>query len=288
MRLLASSVLLFGMAGTVAAAAVPQVHPWAPPAVSSDQWESHPAFDPLTGDLWFVRSDKNFAGWRILVSHCSGGTWTKPMPMPFAAPGLEADPHFTPDSKRFYFISTRATGSMHGAALDIWMAQRTPEGHWLPPVRLPAPVNSDAAEWFPRPAKDGWLYFGSNRKGGWGKDDIWRARQDAHGKWIVENAGPGLNTAGEEYEFEPAPDGTWGILSAADGLYRVEMTAHGWQRREKYGKEINATGTEIGPLIAPDGKSFLFSRDTGKSKSGELFVAQLTPTSGWPREWQCK
>jgi hypothetical protein len=29
---------------------------WTPAAISSSQFESHPAFDTLTGDLYFVRS----------------------------------------------------------------------------------------------------------------------------------------------------------------------------------------------------------------------------------------
>ena len=32
---------------------------WDAPAISSPNWESHPAFDPRSGDLWFVRSDPN-------------------------------------------------------------------------------------------------------------------------------------------------------------------------------------------------------------------------------------
>ena len=29
------------------------------PGLSSPLWESHPAVDPLTGDLWFVRSARD-------------------------------------------------------------------------------------------------------------------------------------------------------------------------------------------------------------------------------------
>ncbi|WP_281292441.1 hypothetical protein [Terriglobus albidus] len=36
----------------------------------------------------------------------------------------------------------------------------------------------------PPPASDGWLYFGSRRPGGLGKDDIWRARQTSNGTWL--------------------------------------------------------------------------------------------------------
>ena len=60
------------------------VTPWKPAGVSSPQFESHPAFDPLTGDFYFVRSSPSFEGWRILVAHCGPSGWSKPEPWPLA------------------------------------------------------------------------------------------------------------------------------------------------------------------------------------------------------------
>lgn len=274
-------LLAFGFAATAAQAA-PKVEHWDLPGISSPMWESHPAIDPLTGDLWFVRSDKNFSGWQIRVSHCEKGRWSTPKATPFARAGLEADPYFTPDGRTLYFISTRATGAGVSAMLDIWVVHRDASGRWGSPEQLPAPVNSAQAEWFPRPAPDGWLYFGSRRAGGLGKDDIWRARRNAQGAWTVENAGAGLNSADAEYEFQPAPDGEWGILATEKGLYRIEKSAKGWQRREKFGPQINVDQSGIGPMIAPSGKAFIFSRDAGGDHSGELFVARLDNSANWP------
>jgi len=253
----------------------PQVSRWNLAGISSPMWESHPAIDPLTGDLWFVRSDRHFAGWRILMARCSQGQWSEPQPMPIAGKGLEADPWFSADGRTVWFISTRATGAMSGSALDIWRAQRDAKGAWSAPERLPAPVNSDAAEWFPRPAPDGWLYFGSRRTGGFGNDDIWRARQGPDGSWQVENAGPEFNTAAGEYEFQPSADGRWGVLATDKGLYRFVASPTGWRRAEKFGPQINVNGTEIGPMITPDGRGFIYSRDTGHEMSGEFFVVEL-------------
>jgi hypothetical protein len=128
-----------------------QIQHWNQPAVSSPNWESHPAFDPRTGDLWFVRSDPEFSGWHLLVAHCERGSWQPAVPAPIAKPGLEADPWFSLDGTTLWFISTRRTGSLKSADLDIYRVQRTRDGTWAEPEPLPAPVNSDAAEWFPRP-----------------------------------------------------------------------------------------------------------------------------------------
>src|SRR3569833_3611758 len=261
-------------AGSVLA---PQIQHWDQPAVSSTDWESHPAVDPRTGDLWFVRSDPKFSGWHLLVARCERGSLQPPVPAPIAKPGLEADPWFTPDGKTLWIISTRRTGSLRSADLDIYRTERSADGKWAEPVRLPPPVNSDAAEWSPRPGVEGRLYFGSRRAGGHGKDDIWRA-QERDGRWVVENLGPGVITAENETEFKPAPDGRWGIISTDTGLVRAVATGHAWKRERAL---PNQNGTELGPLIAPDGHSFMFSHDAGDGASGELFIARLEPGVGW-------
>ncbi len=260
------------------ASATPTV--WSRPPISSDQFESHPAFDPRTGDLWFVRSTPQFRGWRIKVSHCGKDGWSEPVDAPIAGDGVEADPWFSRDGGTLWFISTRSDNGAKRHDLDIWRVSRARGGRWGKPERLPAPVNSAGQEWFPRAAADGWLYFGSDRPGGFGKTDIWRARQNRRGQWMVENAGAGLNTAGDEYEALPSPDGKWMLLSA-DFYYRSERTAKGWSPRLKLGPDINGNGSEIGAAFSPSGKSWLFARDMKDGRSGELLLAGAK--EAWPR-----
>ena len=280
-KLIGRGAFASATAALIAAAPSLSVRHWDVPALASDQWESHPAIDPLTGDLWFVRSSPKFAGWHLMIARCTATGLSRPEPAPIAAPGLEADPYFADGGRTLWFISSRATGSMKSADIDIWRVSRGPDGRWGEPERLPAPVNSDSAEWFPRPASDGWLYFGSRRPGGLGQDDIWRARESG-GRWIVENAGPAINSAGDEPEFQPSPDGRWAILSTDKGLARLSHGREGWGNRTAYGAQVNVNGTEIGPTIAPDGHSFLYSRDAGDGRSGELYVASDGKGRAWP------
>src|SRR5262249_55579003 len=156
-RFLALLILVlfgFGTAG-VQAAARPDVQPWKPAGISSAQFESHAAFDPVTGDFYFVRSSPAFEGWRILVSRCTERGWAPPEPPAFAGDGLEADPFFTPDGRSLYFISSRSTDGVRRKDLDIWRLDRDERGTWGVPARLPEPINSTGAEWFPRLAPDG-------------------------------------------------------------------------------------------------------------------------------------
>jgi hypothetical protein len=278
---LASLAALIGSAAQTTIA-VERVESWTPKGVSSELFESHAAFDPQSGDLYFVRSSKSFSGWRILTAHCEGQGWSAPHDAPFAGKGVEADPYFTPDGHTVYFISTRATGSTLSKDLDIWKADRKPDGRWGAPVRLPAPVNSSEAEWFPRPGPGGWLYFGSNRPGGLGKNDIWRARQTGNGAWVVENPGPAINTADNEYEPLPSPDGRMLVLSADQGMFVSRWSDGRWGPRTRLSPEINVNGTEIGALFSPSGHSLMFARDSGEPLSGEFFIWRIEGHEAWP------
>jgi hypothetical protein len=253
---------------------------WSAPPISSDQFESHPAFDPRTGDLWFVRSTPQFRGWRLKVSKCTAHSWSVPAEPPFAGDGVEADPWFTSDGRELWFISSRTDDGMKGRGLDIWRVARGPDGRWDKPKRLPEPINSAGSEWFPRLDRDGWLYFGSDRLGGFGKTDIWRARQLRDGRWRLENAGPAINSAGDEYEALPNPDGKWLLLSA-DAYYRSERLGQGWAKRVRLGPEINSNGSEIGAAFSPSGRSWLFARDLKDGRSGELML--VDGGDHWPR-----
>jgi hypothetical protein len=273
------------LAGALVLVATPSwadgVERWSPANISSPQFESHAAFDPERGDLYFVRSAPDFTGWRLMVSRCTQAGWAPPQPPSFAGAGLEADPFFADGGRTLYFISTRKTAAMRSSDLDIWRIERGKDGAWGPPERLPEPVNSGAAEWFPRPAADGWLYFGSGRPGGLGGTDIWRARPAPDG-WVVENLGPNVNGAGEDYEPLPSPDGSSMIVMTDTGLYETRRAENGWTPRAKLGAEINLNGSEIGALYSPSGRSLLFARDTKGPDSGEFFIWRRGAAEAWP------
>lgn len=264
------------------AASAPDIQPWPAPGVSSDQFESHAAFDPRTGDLYFVRSSPQFTGWRILTSRCGPTGWSTPTDPPFAGDGQEADPWFTADGATLYFISSRSTDGVKRKDLDLWRIDRDVQGRWSPPSRLPEPLNSTANEWFPRPSADGWLYFGSGRPGGLGGTDIWRAKADTAGAWRVENLGPVVNSAKGEFEALPSPDGKSLIVQSDDGYFETHKTASGWSPRAMLPPAFNVNGSEIGAAASPSGSTLLFTRDTKGPASGEFFVWRRSGHEAWP------
>lgn len=238
--------------------------------------------------MYFVRSSPQFQGWRILMSHCTAAGWSAPEAPPFAGDGVEADPFFTADGNSLFFISSRSTDGVKGRGLDLWRVDRDAAGAWKTPERLPDPLNSPGAEWFPRPSADGWLYFGSDRPSGLGATDIWRARKNDAGQWVVSNLGGAVNTSGDEYEAMPSPDGKRLIVMADGGLYESRASRDGWSARAALGPDINQTGLVVGPLFSPSGRSLLFARDTKGSASGEFFVWHESGDEAWPPDCRAK
>ncbi len=258
---------------------------WTPPAISTSGYESSPTFTPDGREMYFVSADRNFRGYQILRSRCEDGAWAAPEAAAFGLPLpiIEADPHVTADGQRLYFISSRQAPERED--FDIWYVQRTAEGRWGPPQRLPEPVNSRHAELLPRVDRDGTLYFGSDRPGGFGQSDIYTARQDAAGRWIVANVGPPVSTAANDYEAEVSADGRRLILVSDRGdkshLYRFDKRDDGWI---EVGRVPAADDVfQVGPLLSPTGDRLLFAQAAGE-RSGEIYMVNLAvrPDRSWP------
>ncbi len=83
---------------------------------------------------------------------------------------------------------------------DILVSERLPDGNWGDPVPLPGIINSSFQEKSITISKDeSTLYFVSNRPGGFGGTDIYRATKDSRGHWShVKNLGPDINTPLDE------------------------------------------------------------------------------------------
>lgn len=234
--------------------------------ISAGDYDSHPAFTPDGRTLYFVRSAPNFHFWTIFVSRFQNGKWSTPEVAPFSGQYADADPFITADGKKFYFISTRPVNGPPKEDTDIWMMEKL-AGGWSAPRPLDAPINSAGSEWYPTLTHDGAIYFGSDRPGGKGKTDLYRARL-VDGKYATaENLGEPISTAADEYEPFIAPDesflifmvtGRPGSLGGSD-LYVSYRREDQWTKPENLGNKVNSRGIEYSPMISPDGKYFFWT-----------------------------
>ena len=238
---------------------------FAPGIISTGDYESHAAFTPDGATVYFLKDSPGFHFWTIFVSDFKSGNWNTPRLASFSGQYRDADPFITADGKHFFFISDRPVPGKSHHDLDIWTMQRDGAG-WTAPRNLGAPVNSDGQEWYPSVAADGTLYFGSDRPGGKGRTDLYRARL-VDGKYSEpENLGDAINSAQEEYEPWIAPDQSYLLFMAdnregrGDSDIFVSWQCRGsWTKAEPLGAGVNSTGNEYAPKISPDGKYFFWS-----------------------------
>jgi Tol biopolymer transport system component len=260
---------------------------FAPGTVSTGRFESHPAFTPDGRTLYFVRSNDDFSYWTIWESRWLDGRWSTPQVASFSGRHRDADPFVSADGRRLYFISDRPLAGEKKEDTDIWMMERAADGAWAAPRNLGSPVNSAGSEWLPTEVDGGALYFGSDRAGGFGRTDLYRAPRDGEGDGFSApaNLGAAVNSGADEYEPRVAPDESYMVFMAAGragevgggDLYFSRRGAGGWEAARPLGPAINRRGQEIAPYFSPDGRYFFFS---SMRRTGEFDPAQRPDRAG--------
>lgn len=242
-----------------------------PNLVSTGAYEAVPELSPDGKTFYFAKGTPDFNFWTVCFSNFENGKWTPPQVAPFSGEYSDADEFITYDGRQMYFISRRpaATGVSPNISgkYDIWMMDKTADG-WGTPKNLGNLINSEKNEYFPTLTRDGkTLYFGSQRAGGFGSVDLYRAHL-VDGKWSApENLGDAINTDAAEFEPFIAPDESFLIFMAADrpdGMGGFDLfisyNENGkWTKAQNLGAPIDSAADELSPKITPDGKYFFWS-----------------------------
>jgi outer membrane protein OmpA-like peptidoglycan-associated protein len=163
-------------------------------------------FPVLTADskkLLFTKRDgaKDFQKEDIFVSYLGddGVSWTKPSGISEAinTPYNEGTCTISADGNILIYTSCDAPDS-HGSC-DLYIAYRV-NGKWQRPSNMGKHVNSRSWDSQPSLSADGRiLFFSSNRRGGFGGNDIWFTVRKSDGSWTeAKNMGQKVNTPKDE------------------------------------------------------------------------------------------
>lgn len=256
--------------------------------ISTRDYESSITFAPDGNTAYFVKSTPDLSFRVILVSRLAQGKWSTPEVVSFSGQYNDTDPCLSPDGKKLFFASRRPiTGTTPKADYDLWVVEMMNSG-WGEPRHLNPPVNSDSQETSPCTTADGTLYFSSNREGGKGAADLYRAKPGGRDYGTPENLGDMINSPAPEIQVFASADENVLIFAAAgrkDGmgsvdLYLSQRTDGAWSRPVNLGNKINSSGVDSAPRISPDGKYFFWTSTRGygfeEQQAKQLRYAELS------------
>jgi len=241
---------------------------FAPGIISREFDELNSVFSPDGNEFYFSIKLPIDVQHTILSMNRINNVWTKPAVVSFSGEYSDADPAFSHDGKKLFFISRRPIPGMGESEedWDIWVVERT-DNNWAEPKNLGAPVNSDEMEIYPSVARNDTLYFCSARSGGLGGDDIYRSRF-INGKYAKpENLGDKVNSKYGEGDIFIALDESYIIFCSGrpggfgnGDLYISFRHQDGtWTKAINMGEKINSSYTEYCPYMSPDGKFLFFT-----------------------------
>lgn len=167
------------------------------------------------------------------------------------------------DGKTLYILKDEGGG-------DIYYCTQLSNGTWGPPAPLPGIINSTFEEKSITISKDGkTLYFSSNRPGGLGGTDLYKATQDANGEWAnVKNLGPRINTPFDEegpfidYDMVTLYFSSKGHKNMGSyDIFRavLDPKKNDWSTPENLGYPINTPDDDIFYMTSSDGKRAYYS-----------------------------
>jgi hypothetical protein len=203
----------------------------------------------------------------------------------------------SPNGLRLFIASNRDPVGGVTDTNDIWVAERTSvDASFGGPVRLPAPVNSSAADFCPTPLSGNHLLFVSARSipAACGAGDIYATREHPVRGWETPtnlgcaSTGAGPNSAGGEFSpsLVETAHGTLLYFSSpgAGGLqdiYVSQMRPDGTFAPGAPVSELNLAGfNDQMPNVSRDGLEMVFASDrTGGAGLFDIYVATRTTTA---------
>jgi len=241
----------------------------APGVVSTDGGEAFPTLTPDGNSLYFATHERGWTGFHIVVSHLVDGEWTPPTRATFNSSHNDRAPFVSPDGSMLFFSSDRPlpdAASNRAGPFNLWFVTRSSSGDWSDPRPVPG-VNSRANDFHAAVTTGGTLYFSSNRPGGYGQYDLYRAEPDGEGYGAPVNLGPAINTAGEETDVYVSPDESYLIVVATDraggiggdDLWLSARRDGSWEDLVNLGEPVNSSSYEYGPFVSSDGRFLYFT-----------------------------
>jgi hypothetical protein len=224
----------------------------------------------------------------VFMSHKENGAWVKP----FGISAINTNEHdaaigLSNDGQKLLIF--KDNGKDGG---DIYMS-RLDHSNWTTPVKLEGDVNTKAWEGSASlSADEQTLYFSSERPGGLGGKDIYKATLQPDGSWgNVQNLGALVNTSYDEDAPFIHPDGKtllfsskgWNSMGGYD-IFSVSAAANGsWSAAKNLGYPINTPDEDIYFVLSADGnRGYYASGKKGGHGLQDIYVVDMPDDDAKP------
>ncbi|HEY3388240.1 MAG TPA: OmpA family protein [Prolixibacteraceae bacterium] len=264
-------------------------------SINTNEDEYWPSLNGEANTLVFTRLiTKDAEGRKIsfpqedfYVSRKDSSGWQKALPLgpPVNTGENEGAQCISADGRLLFYTGCNRPDGL--GSCDIYMSVRQ-KGKWSEPVNLGKPVNSGSWESQPSVSADGhWLYFTSNRGGGKGKMDIWRAESigvtpegfPVYGKVInIES----INTPGNELSPFIHADGKtlyfasdfWPGMGGKD-LFFVSIDSTKTSIPQNLGYPVNTSNNEEGLVVEVSGERAWYTANNSGFGGRDIFTFLL-------------
>jgi len=226
----------------------------------------------------------------IWVSQKTGTTWSSPKSI---GSGLNTEKNYelggdgsssiSFDGKTLYFASSREEGVGN---VDIYSAESF-NGTWGNVKNLGSVVNSKWFDSHPSISPDNkYLYFTSDRPGGFGGTDLWCSELGADGQWKEPvNLGSEINTNKDESSPYLAADNVTLYFSSnghpgygKHDLFMSRKNNVSWSKPLNLGKPINTEDNDRFPYVPATGNYVYFSSDKNDGFGNyDVYIAVPNP-----------
>jgi peptidoglycan-associated lipoprotein len=234
-------------------------------ALNSVFEDGTPNFTADFKEIYFTRCEsgkREKKGCVVMHSVKKGDTWSDPKDLKLMPDSIiAAHPAISPDGLTLYFVSDVKGG--YGGKDIYFITRDKATSPWSKPQNAGPGINTNGDEVFPYVRSDGSLYFSSDGHIGMGGLDIFKAKLQPDGNWLVQNLKPPINSFADDFGIV-FQDGTEaGIFSSTrkgrgnDELYAFELpplrfNITGLVKDEKTNLPIQASLVQ---LIASDGSN---------------------------------
>lgn len=212
----------------------------------------------------------------------NNGNWTPAKAMAINTPLNEGAITISSDGDALVYTACNRDNGLGSCDLYISIKRN---GSYSAGVNIGRAVNSKKWESQACFSPDGkYLYFVSNRQGGYGGKDIWRSEITEKGFKTPENLGDTINTKYNEMSPFMHPDNLTFYFSS-DGhrgfgdydlfVSRRKNTTEQWGMPQNMGYPINTYNTENSLIVASDGKTAYYASNKSGYGMEDIFKFDL-------------